>query len=116
MKTSLTKVWKQDMAYYIREAVDPSLDEDDNFNNICEYDNEFVDPSALEAEDVIELGGSTKLAKRLVEQYDDLSSEKQNEVWNKVEELIKDYGQMLMDEEEDWIRRKIRRTIKEKNA
>ena len=104
------------MLYYIREAVDPSLDEDDNFNNICEYDCEFTDPSSLDIDDVIELGGSTKFAKRLVDKFDDLSSEKQNEVWNKAEELIKDFAQMLMDEEEDWIRRKIRRTIKEKTA
>jgi uncharacterized protein with NRDE domain len=110
---SMEKVWKQDMRYYIREAFNSSLDEDDNYNIVINgFDNEFIDPSNLTKEDVKELGGSSKLAKQLVDDYDDLSNEEQNEVWYKVEELIKDYGQLLMDEEEDWIRSKISKLLK----
>ena len=105
------------MLYYIRDVVDPSLDEEENYQAIVyNFESPNLDPSDLTEEDVKELGGSTKFAKRLVEQYDDLSNEEQNEVWNKAEELIKDFSEMLMDEEEDWIRRKIRRTIKQKTA
>jgi hypothetical protein len=113
----MEKAWKQDMVYLIQEAFDPSLDEDDNYDRVyCDYDPEFTDPSNLEEKDVIELGGSTKFAKRLVEQFDDLSEEKQNQIWCKAEELIKDFGQMLMDEEEDWVRHKIRKLIKAKTV
>jgi len=48
----------------------------------------------------------------LVDDYDDLSKAEQNEVWDKVEELIKDYAQVMLDEEEDWIRRKISKLLK----
>ena len=117
MTNTMEKAWKQEMVYRIHECFDSSLDEDDICDRVyCDYDPEFTNPSILDEKDVIELGGSTKFAKQLVEQYDDLSEEKQNEVWNKAEELIKDYGQMLMDEEEDWVRRKIRKLIKAKTV
>jgi hypothetical protein len=109
--------WKENMLYYIRDMVDPSLDEEDNYQIIVtNFESPNLDPSELTEEDVKELGGSTKFAKRLVEQYDDLSDEEQNKVWHKAEELIQNYEQLLMDEEEEWVRSKIRRTIRKKTA
>ena len=111
----MEKAWKQQMRYNIREWIDLSQGEDENYDTIIdkveELDGVFVDPSDIDKEDVKQLGGSTKLA-NLVEMYDDLSKEKQNEVWWKIEELIKEYHQILMDEEEDWIRHKIRQLLK----
>ena len=109
---SMEKVWKQSMFYHIRETVDLSLSEDENYDNIIDTHEMFTDASDLTKKDVKELGGSSKLAKQLVDDYDDLSNEEQNEVWNKVEELIADYALLLMDEEEDWIRHKISKLLK----
>lgn len=104
---TIEKSWKRDMLCYIDEAFDPSLNENDNYDKIIDsYDVVFLDPDNLTKEDVRELGGSSKLVKRY-DMYDDLSNEEQNEIFTKVEELIREYTQYLMDEEEDWIREKI---------
>ena len=106
----MMKMWKRDMKDYIKSWFDPSLDEEENYNTITtEYeraDDGFIDADKITKEQIIEIGGSTELANQ-VDMFDDLSGETQNEVWNEVEELIKDYGLHVMEAEEDWIREKI---------
>lgn len=114
---SMLKSWKYDASDFIRRSVDPSLDEDTNYDMFLrDYDEDqqgFIDDDygSLTKEEVLELGGSTKLA-NLMDDFDDLSNEKQNKIYDKIQELVLEFSDCCKDNEEEWIRRKISKLLK----
>ena len=113
----MLKSWKYDVADFIRRSVDPLLDEDTNYDMVLrDYDEDqrgFIDDDygSLTKEEVLELGGSTKLA-NLMDEYEDLSQARQNKIYDKIQELVLEFSQSLLDNEEEWIRHKISKLLK----
>ena len=106
------------MRAYIREWLDPSLNEDENYDTIIakveELDGMFLEPDDLTKEEVEQLGGGTQLC-ALIEMYDNITPTRQQEVWEEISELVLQYWHLLLTEEEEWIRRKISKMLRSAN-
>ena len=116
--SSLDKAWKEDVLHFLRRSVDRSLDEQDNYDRfVSEYDcyrQGFLDDDygyILNDEELQQLGASTKLINQF-NQWEDLSDKKQDKVREEVRELVLDYSDLCMDDEEEWIRSKISKLLK----